>query len=616
MNQSQANPHQDAALTALIEAVLNGQADDAQFAELEQRLQNDAAARDTYATYMNLHCELSGRFAVEGDIVGLEAELAKELREGDLADFRRTVSAESMQRGSRRLTLKQFFALATIAALVLVGLFVWNERSSQDSAAQDTLAQVRDLEGEVTIIGSADTSAARIGDVLRPGQRLRTAERNARAVLEYADGTTVQVHFGSVVQVPAAGDVRLRLLAGSIEVNAAPQPDNRPLVFATDHARYVVLGTRFRLYRNEDGTRLELNEGTVRLERRENDHIVESVEVEAGHMAVVSADAKPVEVVPLAQGRGTLQQTLAVTGQHVALSPEGDVIAVNDGGRGLRLCRAEDFEVQSEYKRDVSRNQGLAFGPDGQTVVRLGYDHVLLWKPGKSEARKLPLAQRPVRSRALSPDGRFVAESSDEGIELSSIDFAAGELKPVAVLPNRSGKIGKAWSLAFSHDGSRLAAGFWDGTLRVYELDVATIVGRVSRPDRTGLETGPTVYEVAHEYQLADTVFPATISADGRYLAAFTNDAGLQLIDTTTGEQQTLWDSAGAKPFSMIFSRDHRWLIVGGSDRTARLWSIPDGRPLLVINTEHVPQGMLSLPQRRLLITAGDSVKVWECELP
>jgi len=505
---------------------------------------------------------------------------------------------------------------------VLAGLFVWNQHSSQDSAAQDTLAQVRDLEGEVTIIGAADTSAARIGDVLRPGQRLRTAERNARAVLEYPDGTTVEVHFGSVVQVPADGDVRLRLLAGSIEVDAAPQPADRPLVFSTDHARYVVLGTRFRLYRNEDATRLELNEGRVRLERQENDQIVESVEVEAGHVAVASADAKPVEVVPLAQGRATLQKTLAVTGQHVALSPEGDVIAVNDFGRGLRLCRAEDFEVQSEYKRDVSRSFGLAFGPDGQTVVRLSHDHVLLWKPSESEARKLPLAQRPARSRALSPDGRFVVMSSEEGIELSSIDFAAGELKPVAVLPNRNGKRGMAWSLAFSADGQRLAAGFYGGTLRVYSLNVGRIANPSPQnasssdiPQKDGRISDPP-YRIAHEYQLAETVFSAAISADGRYLAAFTNKDGLKLIDSETGEQQTLWEPAGARPFSMIFSRDHRWLMVGGSDRTARLWSISDGRSLLVINAEHVPQGMLSLPQRRLLITAGDSVKVWECELP
>ncbi|QDU96583.1 FecR domain-containing protein [Lignipirellula cremea] len=626
MNQSHTNPHKDAELPALIEAVLNVQADDAQFAELERRLQNDAAARDTYATYMNLHCELGSRFAVEGDIVGLEAELERELREGELADFRRTLSTESMQRASRRSTLKQFFALATIAALVLAGLFVWNKRSSQDSAAQDTLAQVRDLEGEVTIIGASDTSAARIGDALRPGQRLRTAEQNARAVLEYPDGTTVQVHFGSVVQVPADGDVRLRLLAGSIEVDAAPQPDDRPLVFATDHARYVVLGTRFRLYRNEDATRLELNEGTVRLERQENDHVVESVEVEAGHVAVASADAKPVEVVPLAQGRATLQKTLAVTGQHVALSPAGDVIAVNDFGRGLRLCRAEDFEVQSEYKRDVSRSFGLAFGPDGQTVVRLSHDHVLLWKPSESEARKLPLAQRPARSRALSPDGRFVVMSSEEGIELSSIDFAAGELNPVAVLPNRNGKSGKAWSLAFSADGQRLAAGFWDGTVRVYSLDVGRIANlpavaapsNVSPSDATEEDrpSGKPLYTIAHEYRLAGVVIRVAITADGRYLAAFTNKAELQLINTATGEQQTLWESPGASAFSMIFSRDDRWLMAGGSDRTARLWSIPDGKPLLVINTEHVPQGMLSVPQRRLLITAGDSVKVWECDLP
>jgi len=215
-----------------------------------------------------------------------------------------------------------------------------------------------------------------------------------------------------------------------------------------------------------------------------------------------------------------------------------------------------------------------------------------------------------------------VAESSEEGIELSSIDFAAGEMKPVAVLPNRNGKRGMAWCLAFSADGQRLAAGFWDGTLRVYELDVRRIANPspqndspIDIPQKNRRISDPSC-RIAHEYQLADTVVPAAISADGRYLAAFTNKDGLQLIDTATGEQQTLWESAGARPFSMVFSRDHRWLMVGGSDRTARLWSIPDGRPLLVINTEHVPNGMLSLPQRRLLITAGDSVKVWECDLP
>lgn len=602
MNSSQANPHKDATLTTLIEAVLNGQADDAQFAELERRLQSDAAARDAYVTYMNLHCELTTRFAVEGDIVGLEAELEKEFREGELADFRRTLSADSMRRELRRPLLGRVLAVTVVAALVLVGVIVWSDRHSQNIASSDTPAQVRDVEGQVTIIRSTETVAAQVGDVLRPGDRLRTDEQNGRAVLEYADGTTVEVHFDSAVQAPADGKVRLRLLSGSIEVDAAPQPADHPLIFATDHARYVVLGTRFRLYRNEDSTRLELAEGNVRLERQEGDRIVETVEVEAGNAATASAEAKPVELVPLAQGQAELRKTLAVTGQDVVLSPAGDLLVVNDGGRGLTVCRSDDFTIVSEYKRDTGPSYGLAFAPDGQSVVRLSHDHVLVWKPGESEARKLPLARRPVRSRALSPDGRFVAESSDEGIELSSVDLAAGELEPIAVLPNRNGKSGKAWSLAFSQDGSRLAAGFWDGTLRTHELSV----GGPANPS----------YKIAHEYKLTTTLTHVAISADGADLATFNSKDGVVLIDTSTGEQHSLWSSAGANVVSLRFTPDGRWLMAGCSDGTARLWSVADIRPLLVIDTDHLSRGLAWMPERRWLVTADGNVKVWAVETP
>ncbi|MFT5525652.1 MAG: hypothetical protein ACI9HK_003622, partial [Pirellulaceae bacterium] len=52
------------------------------------------------------------------------------------------------------------------------------------------------------------------------------------------------------------------------------------------------------------------------------------------------------------------------------------------------------------------------------------------------------------------------------------------------------------------------------------------------------------------------------------------------------------------------------------SDRTARVWSVADGRPLLAINAEHSPSGITWIAERRLLITADGTVKVWECELP
>lgn len=86
----------------------------------------------------------------------------------------------------------------------------------------------------------------------------------------------------------------------------------------------MVVGTRFRLYRSEDATRLELSEGNVQLERQINGRVVETVEIESGNAAVVSAEPVPVKITPLGTGRVQLYATLTATGHEVALAPSGD----------------------------------------------------------------------------------------------------------------------------------------------------------------------------------------------------------------------------------------------------------------------------------------------------
>jgi len=604
MNPAPIDPRRDPVLVTLIEAVLNGQADEIQFSELDRRLQSDATARDIYATYVNLHCELQGRFAVAGNIVSMEAELEKELASSNPLPGPRHENGFERPRpfGS---SMKRSAALAALAASVLIGLFFLHRLESRDSSAQARLAHVRDQDGAVTIIGRTDR-AARIGDVLKPGERLRTDETAGRAVLEYADGTRVEVHFDSVVQVPTDGEVRLRLMSGSIDVAAATQPAGQPLIIATEHARSVVLGTRFRLYRNEAATRLELQEGKVRIERQQEGRVVEAVDVEPGNTAIASAVAVPLEIIPLAEGRAQLRATLPLPGDDLALSPAGDRLAVSDQSKGLKLCRTDDFTVQSGYKRDPAFSFGLTLTPDGQTVARLALDHVLLWRPGESEVRKLPFSSREARSRALSPDGRLVAVSSPEGIEVSAIDFATGALKRIAVLPAKA----KAWSLAFSSTGQRLAAGFWNGTVQVYDLDAE----RITRPLPDDGQTGKPAFKLAHEFRLASTPTPMAISPDGILVAAFSRVDGIVLINTATGERHELGPYAGAKIGNLKFTPDGRWLMAGSDDHTARLWSVADARSRLVIDAGHIPKGIAFVPEKRLLFTVGNSLKVWELQ--
>jgi WD40 repeat protein len=98
-------------------------------------------------------------------------------------------------------------------------------------------------------------------------------------------------------------------------------------------------------------------------------------------------------------------------------------------------------------------------------------------------------------------------------------------------------------------------------------------------------------------------------------LAAFTRADGLKLIDTVSGEQHSLWSSTGASVGSLRFTPEGRWLMAGCSDRTVRLWSVANGRPILVLGTDHTASGTAWLPMRRQLITTDGSIKVWNVEI-
>jgi WD40 repeat protein len=98
-------------------------------------------------------------------------------------------------------------------------------------------------------------------------------------------------------------------------------------------------------------------------------------------------------------------------------------------------------------------------------------------------------------------------------------------------------------------------------------------------------------------------------------LAAFNREDRVVLIKLATGEQHALWSSAGGSVVSLRFTPDGR-LMAGCSDRTARLWSVADARPLHMIDAGHLSRRMAWMPERKLLVTSAGSVKVWEGELP
>jgi ferric-dicitrate binding protein FerR (iron transport regulator) len=109
------------------------------------------------------------------------------------------------------------------------------------------------------------------------GDRLVTGQEN-RTDVRLRDGT--RVHLRDLTEA-RFGHGRVDLNEGLLRCEAAPQPPDHPLVFATRHAEARVLGTVFEMTSSWNETRLETLSGRVRLSGEGR-----SVEVKGGEIAV------------------------------------------------------------------------------------------------------------------------------------------------------------------------------------------------------------------------------------------------------------------------------------------------------------------------------------------
>jgi WD40 repeat protein len=242
-------------------------------------------------------------------------------------------------------------------------------------------------------------------------------------------------------------------------------------------------------------------------------------------------------------------------GSGVALSPDGETVAVN-AGAGLTTWRL------GERPPRLVSNGYVAFGPDGRTVVTADSSNNILHLRDVIGRRTLG---DPVRllggvSSALAIDsaGRQVVSGGAHGsIDVAAIEFQRdAPQRLVKPRPDRplTGHTGTVYGLAFDpRDPNVLASGGSDGTVRLWD-----VAGR--RPIGEPLVAATVVYGVA-------------FSPDGRTLAAAGDDGSVRLWDTAT--RRSLGEPLQAHEgptTSVSFSPDGRMLASAGQDATLLLW--------------------------------------------
>ncbi len=227
----------------------------------------------------------------------------------------------------------------------------------------------------------------------------------------------------------------------------------------------------------------------------------------------------------------------------------------------VRDALTGDDVVFSSFEDSVAR---LAFSHDGAKLVAAsGVGEACVWdvSTGEELTERFSIGERAVPQVAISPDGTMLALGFDDG----SVRMMEPSTKDdVAVL---SGSACRVVTVAFSPDGASLAIGQEDGSLRVWS---------VLKGDLT----------FCHEQAHADRVSRVVFSDDGARLASASEDKSIRIWDASSGAE--LAELSGHKDGVnlLAFSSDGTRVASGSKDHTVRLWDVASGEELITLR-EH-----------------------------
>ena len=319
-------------------------------------------------------------------------------------------------------------------------------------------------------------------------------------------------------------------------------------------------------------------------------------------LASVSYDGRiRVRHVATGQTRGAIDGY----GDHaaaMALSADGSLVAIASYGGTTRVWDVAAGTVRATIPGRDGRTTVVAFARDDTLVTSSDDGITRVWDVDTEGARAvLARHQGGVRALAVSRDGAHLATGGRDVVRIWDM---ATEKIPGRVI----GHDGGVTAIAFSPDGTQLAVAFRDHVVRTWSLVI-----RAGGPAGPAGPAG-TSAEMRHILDgHAGPVVTLAYSGDGTVLASGSDDGTIRLWNTRSDDGLTL--TGHTRPVRAVrFSADGRLLATASADQSVRLWNAATGRTRATLTSHPDPLTAIALsPDGRAAVTTSDrgDVKIW-----
>jgi WD40 repeat protein/serine/threonine protein kinase len=315
----------------------------------------------------------------------------------------------------------------------------------------------------------------------------------------------------------------------------------------------------------------------------------------------------------------------------VAFSPDGQRVVTGGEDGTMRLWDVSSATQVQKCTAHVGGVSVVSFRPGSQEIVSAGRDGmVAIWNQDLSHRdRIIKQYQTAIVALDLNRQGTLLAVATDDAVNVLRIDDGVR----VATFPHPSRV--SVRGVAFSHDGTQLAAGCEKTDVAVWDIASGRLLHTLHHSGRPicGLAYHPHSMQLAvsgwKNVTLWDTaqgvrrgVFPANFgsvwdlcySPDGRKIAIVGFDKIVRLFESESETELMGLRGHQATVSAVAFDHPGKRLVTGGYDGTARIWDPLQQQEARATPRQHSKVEHVAVSRDGQFVasaTSKGSVRVW-----